>query len=129
MRRTCGGSGWPKVAPRLLAFKVGALSTAFISTAGAAPPAGPTDARGSLALYCQAECGEIQLGSFSMRARLPATANALVMSVADASEGARPDAAALAAWGEGELTGMSAAAQVITKKKKNIKTYRIYRSE
>lgn len=108
MRRTCGGSGLSKVAPWLLAFKVGAVSTAF-----AAPPAGPADARGSLALYCPTECGEIQLGSFSMRARLPATANAAVMSVVDASEGARPDAAALQTWGEGELSGMSEATQVV----------------
>lgn len=119
MGESCENEGSAKVAPRPASFKgSGGLSLLALaalagSAAQAAPPAAPADARGSLALYCEAECGEIQLGAFSMRAKLPAAASGKVISVADMSAGPRPSAADLQTWGEGEVAGMSSAAQVV----------------
>lgn len=93
----------------MLLFKLGAGGLAL-----AAPPAAPADARGSLAVHCPGECGEIELGAFAMKARLPETASQRVMVVIDQSEAhPRPREADLQAWGEGDVAGMARSQQVV----------------
>ncbi|MCK6506474.1 DUF2314 domain-containing protein [Myxococcota bacterium] len=104
-----------KVAPHLLRINLGLLVGVGLSAPGrAAPPSQPEDARGRLALYCPADCGELALDGLGLRTRLPAVATAPSVVVTDVSETwARPDAASLEAWGEGNVAGMDQASQVV----------------
>lgn len=82
--------------------------------ARAAPPSQPEDARGSLALYCPQECGELDVDGLGLRARLPAVATAPAVVVTDVTETwTRPDAATLEGWGEGNVAGMDQAGQIV----------------
>lgn len=90
------------------------MGVGLAAPAGAAPPSQPEDARGSLALYCPTECGELDVEGLGLRARLPAVASGPAVVVTDVSETwSRPDAATLEAWGEGNVAGMDQAGQVV----------------
>ncbi len=108
---TWGRKGRRKVAPCLGLFN---LCLLLPGVAAAAPPAAPDDARGSLALYCAEECGDLQLPGFSLKTRLPGAATRPVVVLSDVTETwDRPDADALERWGEGDVAGMAEAGQVV----------------
>ncbi|NOY28182.1 MAG: hypothetical protein GXP62_20140 [Oligoflexia bacterium] len=103
--------GRTKVAPCLWLINLGAIAS---TSAWAAPPTQPADARGSIALYCADECSELKLDGLALRARLPQTATAPTVVITDVTDSwTRPDSQTLAQWGEGNVDGMSTAGQIV----------------
>jgi len=98
---------------------LGLAGALWSGAAAAAPPSAPDDARGSLALFCADECGELALSDlatsgFSLRARLPLTAARPVVVLSDVTESwPRPDATRLESWGEGDVAGMAGAGEIV----------------
>lgn len=90
------------------------LTALFLPAALAAPPALPADARGSLAIYCPESCESVSVSGFIQRTRLPIRASQPVMVIEQwGEELGLPDAEQQQVWGNGDVSGIGAAQDVV----------------
>ena len=90
------------------------MITLLLTTAQAAPPAAPQDARGGLAIYCAQACGNVVVDGIPMRNRLPILSTAPAVTVESwGLEFGLPDAEHLQAWGVGDVSGVLQAQDVV----------------
>ena len=86
----------------------------LLTTAQAAPPAAPEDARGSIAIYCAEECGSLSVDGIAARDRLPVLSKTPAVAVEHwGLEFGLPDAEHLQAWGSGDVDGVLGASDVM----------------
>src|SRR4029453_9162158 len=82
--------------------------------AAAAPAVAPKDARGSFAVYCEAVCGAVSLPGWEVVEKLPEDASKPSYTTAlYGTDFGMPDAATLAAWGIGNVSGAANAKAVV----------------
>ncbi|MDG1482172.1 MAG: DUF2314 domain-containing protein [Myxococcota bacterium] len=86
----------------------------LLTTAQAAPPVAPEDARGSIAIYCATACGSLSIDGLAVRDRLPILSKTPAVAVEHwGLEFGLPDAEHLQSWGSGDVNGVLEAADVM----------------
>jgi uncharacterized protein YegJ (DUF2314 family) len=90
------------------------MLTALLLSVAQAAPAAPPDARGAIAIYCPAQCADVRT-SLPVLQRSPLRAREASVSVErwDIEEFGIPDAEQRAGWGQGDLSGLQAAQDVV----------------